>query len=148
MNCSNFPVSLSGDNLPPHTQCSYTCPNPDPNIANALDIPCPAGATTTEIADGSAYCIPGQAMVTYYTDVSAGATTSMNARTTSTAPAAIFGFGMIGLFFRRKTFEKGRLLLMVFLMTVGGGLAVSVTACNTTVLSPNLRSARRLEPTR
>jgi hypothetical protein len=43
---------------------------------------------------------------------------------------------MIGLFFRRKTFEKGRMLLMVFLMIAGGGLAVSITACNTTTLTP------------
>ena len=74
--------------------------------------------------------------VTFYTDVSAGTTTSQNAPTTSFTLAAIFSFGMIGLFFRRRTFEKGRLLLMVFLMVVGGALAVSVTACNTTTLAP------------
>ncbi len=81
-------------------------------------------------------CTPGQVAVTFYTDVTAGTTTSQNARTTSVTLAAIFGFGMIGLFFRRKTFEKGRLLLMVFLMIVGGALAVSITACNTTTLAP------------
>jgi hypothetical protein len=43
---------------------------------------------------------------------------------------------MVGLFFRRKTFAKGRLLLMVFLMIAGGALAVSITACNTTTLAP------------
>ncbi len=43
---------------------------------------------------------------------------------------------MIGLFFRRKAFEKGRLMMMVFLMIVGGALAVSITACNTTTLAP------------
>ena len=32
---------------------------------------------------------------------------------TSVTLAAIFGFGMMGLFFRRKAFEKGRLMLMV-----------------------------------
>jgi len=42
---------------------------------------------------------------------------------------------MIGLFFRRKAFEKGRLLMMVLLMIVGGALAVSITACNTTTLT-------------
>ena len=74
--------------------------------------------------------------VTFYTDVTAGTTISQNARTTSVTLAAIFGFGMLGLFFRRKTFEKGRLLLMVFLMIAGGALAVSITACNTTTLAP------------
>ncbi|MGB0050653.1 MAG: hypothetical protein WBQ02_00340, partial [Terracidiphilus sp.] len=136
LNATNFPVSLSCDNLPPHTQCSFTYPNPDPNIANAVDVPCPSGATTTETANGSVSCTPGLATVTFYTDVSAGTTVSQNARNTSVALAAIFGFGMIGLFFQRKAFEKARLMMMVFLMIVGGTLAVSITACNTTVLAP------------
>jgi hypothetical protein len=136
LNATNFPVSLTCDNLPPHTQCSFTYPNPDPLVPNAVDIPCPSGATSTQIADGSVQCTPGQVTVTFYTDVTAGTTTSQNARTASVTLAAIFGFGMIGLFFRRRTFEKGRLLLMVFLMIVGGALAVSVTACNTTTLAP------------
>lgn len=136
LNASNFPVSLSCDNLPPHTQCSFTYPNPDPLIANALDIPCPSGATTTEVADGSVSCTAGQATVTFYTDVSAGTSVSMNARSASVALAAIFGFGMIGLFFRRRAFEKARTMMMVLLMIVGGALAVSITACNTTTLAP------------
>jgi hypothetical protein len=136
LNATNFPVSLTCDNLPPHTQCSFSYPNPDPVVPNSVDIPCPSGATTTEIADGSVSCTPGQVSVTFYTDVTAGTTTSQNARNTSVTLAAIFGFGMMGLFFRRKTFEKGRLMLMVLLIIVGGALAVSVTACNTTTLSP------------
>jgi hypothetical protein len=136
LNATNFPVTLTCDNLPPHTQCSFSYPTPDPLVPNSVDIPCPSGATTTEIADGSVQCTPGQATVTFYTDVTAGTTTSQNARTTSVTLAAIFGFGMVGLFFRRKTFAKGRLLLMVFLMIAGGALAVSITACNTTTLAP------------
>jgi hypothetical protein len=136
LNATNFPVSLTCDNLPPHTQCSFSYPNPDPVVPNSVDIPCPTGATTTQIANGSVSCTPGQVSVTIYTDVSAGTTTSQNARTTSVALAAIFGFGMMGLFFRRKAFEKGRLMLMVLMMIVGGALAISVTACNTTTLTP------------
>jgi hypothetical protein len=135
LNATNLPVSLTCDNLPPHTQCSFSYPNPDPIVPNAVDIPCPSGATTTQIANGSVQCTPGQVTVTLYTDVSAGTTTSQNARTTSVTLATIFGFGMIGLFFRRRTFEKSRLLMMVFLMIVGGALAVSITACNTTTLT-------------
>jgi hypothetical protein len=135
LNATNFPVSLTCDNLPPHTQCSFSYPNPDPLVPNSVDIPCPSGATTTQIANGSVQCTPGQVSVTFYTDVTAGTTTSQNARTTSVTLAAIFSFGMLGLFFRRKTFEKGRTLLMVFLMIVGGALAVTVTACNTTTLA-------------
>jgi hypothetical protein len=136
LNATNFPVSLTCDNLPPHTQCSFSYPNPDPVVPNSVDIPCPTGATTTQIANGSVSCTPGQVSVTIYTDVTAGTTTSQNARTTSVALAAIFGFGMMGLFFRRKAFEKGRLMLMVIMMIVGGALAISVTACNTTTLTP------------
>ncbi|HEY1802852.1 MAG TPA: hypothetical protein VGG45_00065 [Terracidiphilus sp.] len=136
LNATNFPVSLNCDNLPPHTQCSFSYPNPDPLVPSSVDIPCPSGATTTQVANGSVQCTPGQVTVTFYTDVTAGTTTSQNARTTSVTLAAIFGFGMIGLFFRRRAFEKGRMLLMLFLMVVGGALAVSVTACNTTTLAP------------
>jgi hypothetical protein len=136
LNASNFPVTLTCDNLPPHTQCSFSYPTPDPLVPNSVDIPCPSGATTTQVADGAVQCTPGQVSVNFYTDVSAGTTTSQNARTTSVTLAAIFGFGMIGLFFGRKTFEKGRMLLMVFLMMAGGALAVSITACNTTTLAP------------
>jgi hypothetical protein len=76
--------------------------------------------------------------MTINTDVSVGTVnSSQNATTASVTLASIFGFGMIGLFFRRRILEKGRLLLMLFLMIVGGGLAVSVTACNTTNLTPN-----------
>jgi hypothetical protein len=135
LNASNYPVSLTCDNLPPHTQCSFSYPNPDPLVPNSVDIPCPSGATALQVAAGSVSCTPGQATVTFYTDVTAGTTTSQNARTTSVTLAAIFSFGMIGLFFRRRTFEKGRMLLMVFLMIVGGALAISVTACNTTTLA-------------
>ncbi len=136
LNASNFPVSLACDNLPAHTQCSFTYPTPDPSVPNAVDITCPSSATTTQIADGTASCTPGLATVTFYTDVSAGTTTtSQNVRTGSVALAAIFGFGMIGLFFRRRAFEKGRMLLMVLLMFVGVALAVGITACSTTTLT-------------
>ena len=136
LNATNFPVSLSCDNLPPHTQCSFTYPNPDPTVPNAVDIPCPSSATATQVANGTAQCSTGLATVTFYTDISAGTTTtSQNFRNASVTLAAIFGFGMIGLFFRRKAFEKSGVLLMVVLMLVGGALAVSITACNTTTLS-------------
>jgi sugar lactone lactonase YvrE len=134
-NATNFPVSLSCDNLPPHAQCVFTYPNPDPNIPNAVDINCPSSATTTQLADGSAQCTPAQVTLTVYSNVSAGTSVSKNAIGAPMTLAAIFGFGVIGLFVRRRAFEKGRMLLMVFLMIVGGGLALSITACSTTTLS-------------
>lgn len=129
---SNFPVTLACSNLPPHSACSFSYPNPDAVIPAAVDISCPASATAAEVAAGQASCSPGQVTVTFNTNVTAGTTTSRIAQPAPITLAAIFGLGMIGLFFRRKAFEKGRRLLTVFLMIVGGAWAVSITACNTT----------------
>jgi hypothetical protein len=137
LNDYNFPVSLSCDNLPPHSACTFSYPTPDPTISTAVDITCPSGATTAQVAAGTATCTPGLATVTINTNVTVGTTTSQNAAVTSITLASVFGLGMMGLFFRRKAFEKGRLLLMVILMIFGGTLAVSITACNTTNLAPN-----------
>jgi hypothetical protein len=140
LNDSNFPVSLACDVPIPHAACtiSYAATN-DPNQVTApgsVQIPCPSGASTTQIAAGTVQCTPGLATVTVYTNVAVGTTTSQNARDASVTLAALFGFGMVGLFFRRRAFERGSRLLMVLLMIVGGALAVSVTACSTTNLSP------------
>jgi hypothetical protein len=79
----------------------------------------------------------GQVAMTINTSVTVGTTTtSSNATPATVTLAAIFGFGMIGLFFRRKAFEKGRQVLMVFLFGLAVALAVSISACSTTNLSP------------
>lgn len=138
LNATNFPLSLSCDNLPPHAQCAFTYPVPDPNFPSAVDITCPTDTqnSLTNLASGSEQCTPGQVTLTLYTNVSAGTSIGMFAIGTPVTLAAIFGFGMIGLFVRRRAFEKGRMLLMALLMIVGGALAVSITACSTTTLSP------------
>jgi hypothetical protein len=141
LNDSNFPVSLACDIPVPHAACTFTYNNSNvsPNqvtAPNSVQIPCPTGATSTQFADGSVQCTPGQATVTVYTDVSAGTTTSSNARVATTALAAIYGFGLLGLFFRRKAFEKSRGMFVILMMIVGGTLAVALSACSTTNLSP------------
>jgi hypothetical protein len=130
LNDYNFPVSLSCDNLPPHATCSFYYPNPDPNIPTAVDIPCTG---TTAAADD---CTPGQATVTINTDVTVGTTVSQIAQPAPLTFAAMFGFGMIGLLFRRRIGQKGSHLLMICLAILSGALAVSITACSTTNLSP------------
>jgi sugar lactone lactonase YvrE len=162
LNNSTFPVTLSCDNLPPHATCSFYYPNPDPSISTAVDIPWPANCTTQEVAEGLTdssgdVCAPstvpvttssgvmttgtGAAVMTINTDVTVGTTTSRNVTATSVTLAGIFGFGMLGLFVRRKAFEKGRLLLMVVLMVIAPALAVSITACSTTNLLPQTELA-------
>lgn len=130
LNDYNFPVSLSCDNLPPHSSCSFSYPNPDPNIPTAVDIPC---SGTTAVADD---CLAGMATVTINTDVTVGTTTSQLAQPAPLTFAALFGFGMIGLVFRRRFGQKGRLLLMICLTVLSSAFAVSLTACSTTNLSP------------
>ena len=131
LNDYNFPVTLACSNLPPHSSCSFSYPTPDPNIATAVDIPC---SGTTAAADD---CTPGKVVVTVNTNVSVG-TTSQLAVGSSVAYAAMFGLGMVGLFFRRRLGQKGRTALMLCLIAVSGALAVSLTACSsTTNLSPS-----------
>jgi sugar lactone lactonase YvrE len=140
LNDYNFPLSLACSNLPPHATCSFSY-TPDPALAafgisatnpNAVNIPC---AGTTAAADN---CSPGSVTVTINTNAPVGTTTTTS-QLAQPAPitfAAMFGFGMIGLFFRRKAGQKGRLLLMLCLIIVSGVFAGSLTACSTVNLSP------------
>jgi hypothetical protein len=156
-NNATFPVTLNCDNLPPHASCSFNYPNPDKNISNAVDIPWPSNCTTQEVAEGLAdssgdLCVPsltpvstssgtmttgtGQVVMTIYTNVTTGTTTSRNASLSAVTLAAVFSFGMIGLFFRRREFEKRRRMSMLFLSAIALLLAISMNACSTTNLSP------------
>jgi hypothetical protein len=133
LNNYDFPVSLACDNLPPHAQCTFTYPNPAPAIWNAVNsvyMPCTGKSA---LADD---CATGHVSVTVNTNIPVGTTTSRIADRSSLAYAALFGFGMIGLFFRRRVSQFGRLMLIVCVSIFGGALAVSLTACSTTNLSP------------
>ena len=114
LNNYTFPLTLTCDNLPPHAVCAFTYPNPDPSISNALDIAC----TGTKGQGDTAVCSPSFASVTIYTNVTSGTTVSRNAGVAAVTLASIFGLGMIGLFFRRREFQKGGTMLMVFLAMV------------------------------
>jgi sugar lactone lactonase YvrE len=135
LNDYNFPISLACSNLPPHSVCTFSYPatvSPaQPSAPNSVQIPC-TGTTAA-----AANCAQGQVQITVNTNVTVGTTTSSNATVASVTLASLFGFGMIGLFIRRKSFAKRRLLLMGFMVVVGCSLAICVTACNTTNLSPN-----------
>jgi hypothetical protein len=146
LNDYDFPVSLACDNLPPHSACTFSYPAPNEalflNVQNAVDLPCPTSATPSEIAGGAAQCTPGQVTVTINTNIAVGTSTASRvAGGASIAFAAIYGVGMLGLFFRRRAFEKQRLLTMVVLMIAGAVLAGSLTACSTTNLSPQVKLA-------
>jgi hypothetical protein len=138
-----FPVSLNCSNLPPHTTCSFSY-SPDPALAayglsTGVGTSAPATAVnilctgTTDAADG---CVPSLPVtVTINTNVAVGTTAQVN-RTVPISFAAIFGFGMVGLCFRRRMGKKWQMLVMLFMVIVSGGLAASLTACSTINLSP------------
>ncbi len=146
LNNYQFPVALACSNLPPHATCSFTY-QPDSNLTafglsattpNAVNIPCTGAQGSNGALDGcnnpADPALP--VIVTINTNVAAGTTTSQIVRSTPVALAALFGFGMIGLFFRRKAAQKAGIVLMLGLAVLGGALAVSMTACSTTNLSP------------
>jgi hypothetical protein len=158
LNDSNFPLSLACDNLPPHTTCTFTYPTNlftggtypyiQPSAPNSVQI-CPAGVNQYggTSSNGAAYetlaenggCNQngtGTVTLTINTDVSTGTTTTSRNITTPITLATLFSLGTIGLFFRRKTFQKARRVLTVLLMIVGGAFAFSLSACNTTTLTP------------
>jgi hypothetical protein len=127
-----LPVTLACDNLPPNSTCSFTYPNPDPNIPTAVDIPCTG---TTAAADN---CLPGSVTVTINTNMPPAGTTntSKNVQPRSFTFAALFGFGIVGLFFRRKAWRKAYPLLTICFTILGGALMAScLSACSTSSLS-------------
>jgi hypothetical protein len=145
----NFPVSLQCDNLPPHTTCTFTYPTSvspyQPSAPNSVQI-CPEPNLDTNVGTAVAYetlaetgaCNAngvGVVTLTINTNVPESTTTSQNASRASITLASIFGLGMVGLFFRRRAFQKAGRLLMFVMMIVGGALSVSLAACSTTNLT-------------
>ncbi|MFZ1085618.1 MAG: Ig-like domain repeat protein [Terracidiphilus sp.] len=71
--------------------------------------------------------------VTVTTDISAGTTTSQINRSVPFEFAALFGVGLAGLAFGRKSGRRGRILMLLCLVMLTTSV-VSLTACNTTTL--------------
>ncbi|MGH9561450.1 MAG: hypothetical protein ACRD3S_08340, partial [Terracidiphilus sp.] len=150
LNNYNYPVTLSCDNLPPHSACTFTYPSVisayQPSAPNSAQV-CPQPTLDSNSDTAAAFEVlaenggcnaggVGVVTLTINTNVTVGTTTtSQNASAASVTLASLFGLGMIGLFVRRRAFEKARRLMMFALMVVGGVLAVTLSACNTTNLS-------------
>ncbi len=71
--------------------------------------------------------------VTVNTNVSAGTTTSQNSQPSPYEFAAMFGVGLAGLAFGRKSGRKGRILMLLCLVILTGAI-VGMTACSTKIL--------------
>jgi hypothetical protein len=145
---SNFPVTLQCDNLPPHSECTFTYPalvsQYQPSASNAVQI-CPQPNLDSNVDTSQAFeslaetggCNSGGVgVVTLTINTNVSETTSQVVSRTSITLASLFGLGMVGLFFRRRAFEKAHRLLTYVLIIVCGALAVSFTACTTTNITP------------
>jgi len=142
LNNYTFPLSLSCDNLPPHSICTFSYPTPDPNIASAFDIlncnktgSAPALPNPYQITGRN--CSTGTVVVTINTNVAVGTTTSQNSPAMPLKSGALLLAGLLGLFFSRKLRQGWRTLTMGFacLLFLGSAL-LATTACATANLSP------------
>jgi hypothetical protein len=154
----SLPLDLECQGLPAYASCSFTYPTPnpaDPNfMANpgglecanstttycAIDIGPSAGAvasrasSTTPCGPVDGCLGPGSVMMTITTNVPLGTATSSLARDRGgIAFAALFGMGLFGLIFRRKSAGWERLLMVACVLLFGGAFA-AITACSTTTL--------------
>ena len=124
LNNYTLPVGFACQGLPAHATCTFTGGNytdlngvlhPDQVIVDT-DPSKPASIT-----------------VTVNTNVSAGTTTSQNSKPAPFEYAAMFGVGLLGLVFGRKSGIRGRFLMLICLVLVSGAL-MSTTACSTKIL--------------
>jgi hypothetical protein len=102
------PVELQCNGLPAHTTCSFSPPQVDVNV----------GA-------------PGTTVLTVNTNVSAGTVTSRRSGSAPVVFAAMFGVGLVGLVFGRKTRYNGRVLMMICALLIIGGAVAGISACGT-----------------
>jgi hypothetical protein len=154
LNNYSTPLNLQCNGLPAYATCTFTYSAPVASDPNPTGVACAAGVpgycavnvgptpgiilSSGSACDLSNGCIgPGTVTVTINTNVSTGAVTSSRLRTDpgSFAFAAMFGFGLLGLAFRRKARRWSGFLLLACLLLCGGGM-FGITACGTTNLSP------------
>lgn len=124
LNNYTLPVGFACQGLPAHATCTFTGGNyTDLNGVLHPD----------EVIVDTDPSKPASIKVTVNTNVSAGTTTSQNSRPAPFEFAAIFGMGLIGLVFGRKSGIRGRFLMLICLVILSGAL-IGTTACSTKIL--------------
>ena len=124
LNNYTLPVGFACQGLPAHATCTFTGGNyTDMNGVLHPD----------QVIVDTDPSKPASITVTVNTNVSAGTTTSQNSKPAPFEFAAMFGLGLLGLVFGRKSGIRGRFLLLICLVIVSGVL-MSTTACSTKIL--------------
>jgi hypothetical protein len=124
LNNYTLPLGFACQGLPAYATCTFTGGNytdlngvlhPDEVVVN------------TDPAN------PVSITVTINTNVSSGTTTSQNSQSSPFEFAAMFGVGLVGLAFGRKSGRKGHVLMLICLLILTGAIS-GLTACSTTTL--------------
>jgi hypothetical protein len=122
LNNYTLPVGFSCQGLPAHATCTFSGGNYTDPITGTFH----ADELIVSTDPGQ----PGSITVTVNTNVSTGTTTSENAHPAPFEFAAMFGAGLLGLAFGRKSGRKGRILMLLCFVILAGFLG-GMTACST-----------------
>jgi hypothetical protein len=123
---SNYtlPLGFACQGLPAHATCTFTGGNyTDANGVLHAD----------ELNVNNDPAVHQTIKVTVNTNVSAGTTTSQYSQPAPFQFAALFGVGLVGLAFGRKSGRRRRVLMLLCLVILTGAIA-GITACNTMTL--------------
>jgi hypothetical protein len=119
LNNYSLPVEMGSDALPAHASCTFTYPKPDPSDANSVAV----NPTT-----------PGTVVMTLNTNVPVGTSTGSIAHPSAGYVAAVFGFGALGLAFRRRKLLRGSVFTVLMLL-VGTSAVLGMSACTSANIS-------------
>ncbi|HLI76069.1 MAG TPA: Ig-like domain repeat protein [Acidobacteriaceae bacterium] len=140
LNNYSLPLQLGCDGLPAYATCTFTYPKPDPTDPNSVDVGPIAGTVLSYRGAAAAPCTaaqgcvgPGTVIMTITTNVPTGAVSAVRSGKSETTYAAIFGLGLLGLTFGKRKSLRGRLLLVICLLSCGGVMA-GISGCSTTQL--------------
>jgi sugar lactone lactonase YvrE len=119
-----LPIGFACQGLPARATCTFS----GGNYTDANGV-----LHTDELSINTDPSVVQNIQVTVTTNVSAGTTTSQNSRPAPFEFAALFGVGLVGLVFGRKSGRNARILMMLCLVILSGAL-FGITACSTTTL--------------
>jgi len=124
LNNYTLPIAFNCVGLPAHSTCTFSGGNYT-DINGVLH--------PDEVLVNTDPSQPSTITVTVTTNVSAGTTTSENSHSNPIEYAALFGLGLVGLGFSRKSVGKKGYMVLICLLALGTSFA-GLTACNTTTL--------------
>ena len=121
LNNYTLPLAFNCQNLPAHATCTFTGGNYT-DINGVLH--------PDEVLVDTDPSKPVTITVTVTTNVPAGTTSSQNVNSSPFEFAAMFGLGLVGLAFSRKSVHKKGVLMLICLLALGTSVA-AITACST-----------------